>query len=234
VCLATPALKSHGVCYGMPHRMQGKSENNRLVRQIKFLAREQQFRRAPLRTIGRLISWRIHCLASRGATINLEETELKMCLPPEWQGHAKLIYTFGWRFDPELPFAASTVTAGAVVFDIGANVGAWSLILSQAIGATGKIFAYEPTQSTFEVLLRNVALNSAQNIFTFRYALSDTLGWRSLYHHVDCTRNSLGRSSQANCADYEKVPSTTLDDATAELALDRLDFIKVDVEGAEP
>jgi tRNA A58 N-methylase Trm61 len=66
-----------------------------------------------------------------------------MFLPPHWHGHPKLLYAFGWHFDPDLQFLASKITPGAVVFDVGANVGTWSLVLSEAIETNGKVFACE-------------------------------------------------------------------------------------------
>jgi len=203
-----------------------------LLQQIRFIAGKEQFRKAPIKTAARLCSWKLHCLASKEAVVRLEGTPLRISLPPQWHGHSKLIYALGWRFDPELPFLASKLPDGAVVFDIGANVGAWSLILSHAVGPRGRIFAYEPTQATYDTLSRNVELNSATNIFPFRYALSDSNSQLRLYHHVDCSRNSLGPFDDT--AGYEDAPSRRLDDVAAKLMLDRLDFIKVDVEGAEP
>lgn len=158
-----------------------------------------------------------------------------MSLPPQWRGHPKLLYTFNWRFDPELPFLASKISKGAVVFDIGANVGAWSLILSEVVGTSGKVFAYEPTQSTYDTLSKNVALNSRKNIFASRYALSNDNEQIRLYHDVDSSRNSLGRTRSDDAgSDYEEVSARTLDNIASELLIDKLDFIKIDVEGAEP
>ena len=97
--------------------------------------------RLPLR---RLRSWDRGSSAAccpKGAIVKLEDTPLRMFLPAQWHGHPKLVYVFGWRFDPELPFLASKISKGAVVFDIGANIGTWSLILSLATGPNGKIFA---------------------------------------------------------------------------------------------
>jgi hypothetical protein len=128
-----------------------------LLQQIKFLLTKEQFRNAPLRAAVRLVCWKLRCLLSKGAIIKLEGTSLRMSLPPQWHGHPKLLYTLNWRFDPELPFLASKISKGAVVFDIGANVGTWSLILSEVVGASGKIFAYEPTLSTYDTLSKNAS-----------------------------------------------------------------------------
>jgi FkbM family methyltransferase len=159
-----------------------------------------------------------------------------MSLPPHWHGHPKLLYTFGWRFDAELPFLASIISKNAVVLDIGANIGTWTLILSEAVGPNGRIFAFEPTLSTYDTLSENVSLNARKNIFAFRYALFSSNGQIRLYHDVDSSRNSLGqtRTKDGVAEDYEEVPARTLDNLVSELSIDKLDFIKIDVEGAEP
>lgn len=157
-----------------------------------------------------------------------------MALPPHWHGHAKLIYSLGWRFDPELPFLAKRIMRGAVLFDIGANVGTWSLILSDAVGPSGMVCAFEPAKGTYDTLSRNIVLNTASNIRCFQCALADAESRLRLYHDVDCSRNSLGQTRNADHADYEEVASRTLDGVVEDIRLDRLDFMKLDVEGAEP
>jgi FkbM family methyltransferase len=209
-------------------------EHPLLYQQLRFLASKEQFRDAPFKTAARLGFWKIHCLLSKGAIIELEDTCLRMSLPPDWHGHPKLLYALGWRFDPELPFLAENISKGAVVFDIGANIGTWSLILSEAVGANGRIFAYEPTLSTYDALVNNVALNSKSNVFAFRYALSNNDQQIRIYHDVDSSRNSLGQTRNHDLGDYEEVPARTLDSLAKELLIERLDFIKIDVEGAEP
>ena len=54
-----------------------------MLQQFKFLASQPQFRDAPVRTAMRLGAWRVHCLLSRGATIDLVSTPLRMTLPPQ-------------------------------------------------------------------------------------------------------------------------------------------------------
>ena len=205
-----------------------------MLQQLKFLAGIPRFRQAPLSTAARLGSWKIRCLLERGAVVDLEGTSLKMALPPQWHGHPKLLYALGWRFDPELPFLAGRIAAGDVVFDIGANIGTWSLILSEAVGATGRVLACEPTLATYNTLASNIRLNARTNVVATRCALSNGADRLRLYHDVDASRNSLGQTRGSESASYEDVPARTLDSLVTELALDRLDFIKIDVEGAEP
>jgi hypothetical protein len=98
-------------------------ERNILTDQITFLTSKEQFRQNPLKTVSRLVAWKAHCVLAKSARVQLEGTSLQMELPPDWNGHPKLIYSFGWRFDPELPFIAERLPKGSVALDIGANLG---------------------------------------------------------------------------------------------------------------
>jgi FkbM family methyltransferase len=92
--------------------------------------------------------------------------------------------------------------------------------------------AFEPAESRHEALLKNIVLNKRANIRTSRVALADQLG--------EC---SIVQPSGANLGNYrlaihdergqETVPLTTLDHIASTRGLDRLDLIKVDIEGAE-
>lgn len=204
-----------------------------MIRRLKFLIGKEQFRKAPIKTAARLATWRLHCWLSTETTIHLENTALNMCLPPHWHGHPKLLYTLGWKFDPELPFLAEHISDGAVVFDIGANLGTWSLILSEAVGRKGRVFAWEPTEQMYDNLSRNISLNAKSNIHAFHCALSSVNDTLRLYHDLDSSRNSLGKTRNNDPSDYEDVRSRRLDDLASELQLEKVDFIKIDVEGAE-
>lgn len=68
------------------------------------------------------------------------------------------------------------VKKGRVVFDIGANVGYYSLLAANLVGPSGKVFAFEPLRSNFEHLKKNADINFYRNIFPFEVAVSDKSG----------------------------------------------------------
>jgi FkbM family methyltransferase len=71
------------------------------------------------------------------------------------------IYLFG-AFELETAHAyRRLITPGAVVVDVGANIGAHALQLAKAVGPTGRVFAFEPTDFAFAKLRRNLELNPA-------------------------------------------------------------------------
>jgi FkbM family methyltransferase len=170
-------------------------------------------------------------MLGRGTVVRLPARELVLQLLPEWRGSAKLIFIFRDDFEPELAVLENFLSAGAVLVDVGANYGIYSLAASRLVGASGRIFAFEPARSTFSVLEKNIALNRIANVQPVCLALSDGTGEGRLYHHVDSSRNSL--MGGASAQEAEVVQVSTLDRALLELGAPRVDFVKIDAEGAD-
>jgi len=156
-----------------------------------------------------------------------------MILPPEWHGQSKLYYSLGWQNDEDLAYLFANAKAGWLVFDIGANIGAWSVLLSQQVGACGCVVACEPSRRGYNALVKNIVVNHLGNVKALDVALSDVPGSVRLYHDIDATRNSLGLARNKP-SDFETVRCITLDAAVKDLQISHVDFWKIDVEGAEP
>ncbi|MEW6094263.1 MAG: FkbM family methyltransferase, partial [Chloroflexota bacterium] len=70
-------------------------------------------------------------------------------------------------YEPELQFAVrELVPEGAVIYDVGANIGYVSLLLAKAAGKSGRVFAFEALPSNVEQLRRNVKLNGMEGRVT--------------------------------------------------------------------
>jgi FkbM family methyltransferase len=122
---------------------------------------------------------------------------------------------------------------GSVFLDIGANVGYYSLMASRRVMPGGRIFAFEPNPRTAEKFRRNVALSGAAGIELFNVALSDHEGMVELYCPAEESHGLTSMRSQGwSDPDRFEVQGRTLDEALPR-DLDRLDFVKIDVEGAE-
>ena len=120
----------------------------------------------------------------------------------------------------------------STVWDIGANVGWYSINLARAF-PKARILAFEPIPSTYQQLLKNIALNDAPNLKTHNFGFSDKAGTLTFYFYPECS----GNASTANLSGKASVqtlhcPVKTLDDFAAESGF-KMDFIKCDVEGAE-
>lgn len=124
---------------------------------------------------------------------------------------------------------ANALKQGDVAYDVGANVGIYSLCASLRVGSSGCVYAFEPLERNLRYLRRHVALNNLQNCTVFPSAVCDregTLAFSAVHWQPSMARLS---------ADGEiEVPSTTLDICI--YGRNRLrppKVIKIDVEGAE-
>ena len=116
-------------------------------------------------------------------------------------------------------------TEGDIVFDVGACFGDTAFWFKKYIGDNGKVFAFEPVEYNFAILKENIERNKITNIIPEKVALSDEEGTLSI----------LGKGGNAalSSGGSEKVRVTTIDKFFEEQKLDRVDFIKMDIEGAE-
>jgi FkbM family methyltransferase len=119
----------------------------------------------------------------------------------------------------------------AIVVDVGAHIGSFTL-LAAWMAPEGRVLAYEPEPSNFEMLERNVGLNGLTHVRAAACAVGGVAGERELFFSAKPSStggHSLvrpgGRSIRVRC--------TTLDRIVADEALDRIDFLKLDCEGAE-
>ncbi|MBX3052998.1 MAG: FkbM family methyltransferase [Caldilineaceae bacterium] len=139
----------------------------------------------------------------------------------------------------ERDFVATCLVPGMVVVDAGANVGLYTVISSALVGANGRVYAFEPGRLTFERLQRNLYLNQCQNVIATRVALSNTNSPMVL--RVDAAHPTLDGHRFVRPMDEvihptatdEIVKCQTLDDCLRQQGVDRIHFMKVDVEGAE-
>lgn len=138
---------------------------------------------------------------------------------------------------------------GMTVLDVGANRGQFSLYAADRIGPEGCIHAFEPSSAAWSRFQTNLARNPrlASRILPNRTALSNEPGvaklyqyrenseWSSLYPHDKWTSIEQRNSGvpPINPTYVEEVPATTLEHYCAEASIDKIDLLKIDVEGFE-
>jgi FkbM family methyltransferase len=155
-----------------------------------------------------------------------------MFLPAQRKGFGKFIFAFREYYEPELVYLERVLSPGKVFIDVGANFGVFTLIASKLVGGFGRVFAFEPTAQSFAILRQNIALNDFSNVRAFQVALAQARGQAWLYHGWDPVGNSLGMDHL--CGDKgETVQTEALDNLLEDNGVDRVDAIKIDVEGAE-
>lgn len=121
---------------------------------------------------------------------------------------------------------------GDIILDVGANIGYYSVIMSKLIGNDGKIYSFEPTKYFRDVLEVNLKINSITNVTVLSYGLSDFK--KSLEIQIGSSSASLHNTSEKEDLLRETIELNVLDEVINELDINRIDFIKIDVDGHEP
>ena len=85
-----------------------------------------------------------------------------------------------WEVD-ETMFLRSLVKTGWTVYDIGANIGWYTVVLSKEVGPSGAIYSFEPDDDNYELLKKNVAFNDITNTLLYKCAISDADGETMLF-----------------------------------------------------
>jgi len=114
--------------------------------------------------------------------------------------------------------------------DIGANVGAVALVLAKKVGSGGKVFAFEPGAPNLQRLRGNFALNPS--LASVTEVVGSGVGRAKTQLWWTEEAGNPGNASLGSTGS-QAVPITTVDDFVRERSLERLDFMKVDVEGME-
>jgi FkbM family methyltransferase len=131
------------------------------------------------------------------------------------------------------------VKPGDVVFDIGANIGAHTLGLARSVGPTGRVFAFEPADFAFAKLQRNLALNPVLEAHTIpRQILLAAAATEHIQPQIYASW-PLERDKAVHPKHRGRLVTTrnasvdTLDRIVACEGIDRLNLIKIDVDGHE-
>jgi FkbM family methyltransferase len=198
----------------------------------EYLTAHEAMRRAPLLTMSRLFSWRARCLLGCAAIARLPRWDVQMFLPANWRGVEKLIFAFREYYEPELDYLHQILSKGMTFVDAGACYGIYSLAASKMVGQQGRVIAFEPASRAFRVLRRNIELNGLTNILAYPLALTEKKGTAWLYHHPNVGCDSLGRDDSFTDR-AEETATDSLDNMLQKLSVDKLDVLKMDVQGAE-
>jgi FkbM family methyltransferase len=145
------------------------------------------------------------------------------------------VYFYGHyheRYEADL--VRRLLSGDEVFWDVGANVGYFTLVAATALNHRGQIVAFEPGQNAYARLTENLALNPYRNVKTFPVAVTDREGQAVLHVAGDIADSSasLYPAAQAQ-AGLEVCRTVALDQFLKAEGLRPPDLIKLDAEGAE-
>ncbi len=127
---------------------------------------------------------------------------------------------------------AYKVKAEDIVIDAGANCGHLSVFFSKIVGPNGKVFAFEPDKFNIARIHTNIGLNQdlADNIVIQDLLLWDTNEFIDFYEAGTVGSSAVWMPDAEHCV---KKQAVTIDSWVENNAIQKLDFIKMDIEGAE-
>jgi FkbM family methyltransferase len=142
--------------------------------------------------------------------------------------------------EPEVQEAlAELIEPGQTVYDVGANIGFFTILCSRLVGPQGKVYAFEPIPENVVTLRHNIALNKLTNVVVVEQALSASTGTAEMFVSPWSAFHSLnvdGASKRENHGPdggQITVETVTLDEFVQGDGVLAPDLIKLDVEGAE-
>lgn len=139
------------------------------------------------------------------------------------------------RFErAEQRFLCSRVRPGEVVFDVGANIGVYTLMFAHLVGPTGKVYAFEPSPPTFERLQKTIAKNDLPHVIAEGLGLGREKSRLALNVTSDLGFSSFGIPVEgAAISKQHNVSVITLDSYCSEKGIVNIDLLKMDIEGYE-
>ncbi len=145
------------------------------------------------------------------------------------------VYFFGHYHERyEAALVAGVLEPGEVFWDVGANIGYFSLVAAAAVGERGEVAAFEPGAAALARLRENVSLNSFPQVRIYHLAMADVDGEAVLYRTGGIADSSASLyPAAAGGAAGETCTTVTLDGLLKKEDLRPPDFVKLDVEGAE-
>ena len=123
--------------------------------------------------------------------------------------------------------------SGDWALDLGGSIGTTAMLFSRSVGPTGRIYVFEPITHT--VLGKNLRENRVPNVRVIPKGVADQPGMQKFMVSDNCIDSSFARpvGTDGHPPIDRMVEVTTIDQFVEQEGLERLDFIKMDIEGAE-
>lgn len=159
----------------------------------------------------------------------LDDIKFDMVLDPDNGGVDSEIYADG-VYEPEiLTIIKDSLKSESIFVDIGANIGQHSLFASRF---AKKVYSFEPIGKIYQQFMESISLNGFDNIQVQNYALGNQEITLPIYGNA----NNMGASSVVSTENRKKIQDIEVkrfDDVSEALGIERVNFIKIDVEGYE-
>lgn len=180
----------------------------------------------------RVASWGIISAFGIGTTHRLPGLPFKMYLEPKFRSvGSAAAYCLGVNYEAALRLLPCLVRPGDAMIDCGANQGLYALYGASIVGPAGRVVAIEPQPYAVAALRKSIAANGFAQLTAIEAAVSDQSGVASFGVGEEPVSASLFKNAPAESS--LMVRTVTVDEIVESQSLERVSFIKLDVEGAE-
>jgi len=144
-----------------------------------------------------------------------------------WLAFSRVVPGFIQNYSPLKGYeSVREIQSGDVVVDAGAFPGDYTLFAARRVGPSGRVIAFEPGEKNRRVLERNLKKSRVHNVTVLPYGL-----WS---HRVRLGLDANGLATSVRAQRHgEMIEAVPLDFALSETGVDRIDVLKMDIEGAE-
>jgi FkbM family methyltransferase len=208
-----------------------------LLRTVLVLLTGRGYDRAPwMNDLHHKLSYRLHKLLPKFGIMGIQKVQVPglpnrfMYVRAEDGGVAHQLIMYQ-EYEPyESKLVREYLKPGMTVYNIGANLGYYTLVASECVGSTGKVFAFEPAPENFEMLTRTVSENKLTNVELFPCAVGAAKGSATL--SLSRTNSGDHQLQSVSSRDHIVVDVTSIDVFIAE-GHAAPNAIIMDVQGAE-
>lgn len=141
-----------------------------------------------------------------------------------------MLYFFGKFEENELLIISKFILNDSIIIDIGANIGIHSMLFSK-LAPNGTIYSFEPSRGTFEILNKNLIFNN--NVIPLNFGIGNSTELMEFYEAEDNAFSSFKDTKRKQIIKLSKVLCIKIDEFINLFKINRIDFIKIDVEGFE-
>lgn len=136
------------------------------------------------------------------------------------------------RFEASL--FVDVLRPGGIMFDVGANFGYYAVHCARAVGESGAVHAFEPDPAAADLLAANTTANGLDGTLTrHAVAISDADGEVEYHLAEEAAFSGMTSTGRSAVRDVVMIPTRSLDSIASEYGIQRLDALKIDVEGHE-
>lgn len=178
----------------------------------------------------RIVLWRLISALKIDAFHSIPGLPFKMSLEPKFRSVGSLaIFSLGKNYESLIQYLPNLIAPGDTCIDCGANQGIYSMYLACLAGKEGRVIAIEPQEYAAKRIRLSSIYNGFECVEVLSAAISSSQGFADFRISDELVSAGLHRTTGR----VLRVQTTSIDSLAEKYRLERISFVKLDVEGAE-